>query len=52
MTNISRGEAAADYLDARRRYGPDSLEAEQAAEVLEQFLKLPQESTEPTSGVP
>ncbi|MGW3954079.1 hypothetical protein ACWEKM_24870 [Streptomyces sp. NPDC004752] len=45
MTNLGRGEAADDYLDARRRYGPDSPEAEQAAEALEQLLKRPEEST-------
>ncbi|MET9077900.1 hypothetical protein ABZX95_38455 [Streptomyces sp. NPDC004232] len=46
MTTLSRGEAADNYVDARRQYGPDSREAEQASEVLEELLKLPQESTE------
>lgn len=46
MTDLSRGEAADDYLDTRRQYGPDSPETEQAAEVLEQLLKIPQENTE------
>ncbi len=45
MTHLRRGDAADDYLDARRRYGPDAPEAEQAAEVLEQLLKLAEEST-------
>jgi hypothetical protein len=43
MTDLTRGEAADDYMDARRQYGPDSAEAEQAAEVLDQVLKLPEE---------
>jgi len=43
MTDLTRGEAADNWQDARRHFGPDSAEAEQAAEVLDQVLKLPEE---------
>ncbi|MCX4411597.1 hypothetical protein OG840_61645 [Streptomyces sp. NBC_01764] len=43
MTDLTRGEAADNWQDARRHFGPDSAEADEAAEILEQILTLPDE---------
>jgi hypothetical protein len=41
---ITRSEAAENFLDARRHFGPDSTEAAEAAEELDQVLTLPEVS--------